>query len=189
MGLSKAISYLSPRPLSTVDMTKTYTQLATEIEALKAKANAVRIKEVAGVVGRIKEAIALYGLTANDLGFAEAMEGKKATGEKSTPSKGKVASAPTARSAKFRDGEGNTWSGRGPRPQWLRDALAAGHALGKFAIGIEGPRAKTGAKKSKAQPAAKYRDDAGNAWSGRGRQPGWLKAAVAAGKTLEEFAS
>jgi DNA-binding protein H-NS len=37
--------------------------------------------------------------------------------------------------------------------------------------------------------AAKYRDTAtGQAWSGRGLQPKWLKAALATGKTLADFA-
>lgn len=37
--------------------------------------------------------------------------------------------------------------------------------------------------------AAKYRDPAsGQAWSGRGLQPKWLKAALAEGKKLEDFA-
>lgn len=36
--------------------------------------------------------------------------------------------------------------------------------------------------------AAKYRDPiTGNAWSGRGLQPRWLKAALAEGKTLADF--
>lgn len=50
-----------------------------------------------------------------------------------------------------------------------------------------------GAAKRSAKPAkkvaAKYRDDAGNSWSGRGLQPKWLKAALAAGKKkIEDFA-
>ena len=37
--------------------------------------------------------------------------------------------------------------------------------------------------------AAKYRDPAsGNTWTGRGLQPKWVQAAVAAGKKLEDFA-
>ena len=37
--------------------------------------------------------------------------------------------------------------------------------------------------------AAKYRNSAtGDSWSGRGLQPKWLKAALAAGKKIEEFA-
>ncbi len=37
--------------------------------------------------------------------------------------------------------------------------------------------------------AAKYRDPAtGNAWSGRGLKPNWLKAALEAGRSLSDFA-
>lgn len=36
--------------------------------------------------------------------------------------------------------------------------------------------------------AAKYRDPAGNSWSGRGLKPKWLQAAIAAGKKIEDFA-
>ncbi len=35
----------------------------------------------------------------------------------------------------------------------------------------------------------KYRDDAGNAWNGHGRRPGWFLAAIAAGKTPEQLAA
>ncbi len=50
----------------------------------------------------------------------------------------------------------------------------------------------SGAEKSKSDPAkkapAKYRDDAGNSWSGRGLQPRWMRAAIESGKTREDFA-
>lgn len=37
--------------------------------------------------------------------------------------------------------------------------------------------------------AAKYRDESnGNAWSGRGLQPNWLKAALKSGRKIEDFA-
>jgi DNA-binding protein H-NS len=35
--------------------------------------------------------------------------------------------------------------------------------------------------------AAKYKDDQGNQWTGRGLKPRWLTAALAAGKKLEDF--
>lgn len=36
--------------------------------------------------------------------------------------------------------------------------------------------------------AAKYRNEAtGDSWSGRGLQPKWLKAALAAGRKIEDF--
>lgn len=44
---------------------------------------------------------------------------------------------------------------------------------------------KTGGSKV----AAKYRDKAtGDSWSGRGLQPKWLKAAMASGRKLQDFA-
>ena len=36
-------------------------------------------------------------------------------------------------------------------------------------------------------PAVKYRDESGNAWSGRGPRPGWFKAALEAGKLADDF--
>ena len=36
--------------------------------------------------------------------------------------------------------------------------------------------------------AAKYKDDQGNSWSGRGLKPKWLTAALAMGKKIEDFA-
>lgn len=46
---------------------------------------------------------------------------------------------------------------------------------------------KKAAKGSKAP--AKYRNpqDATQTWTGRGRKPGWINAALAKGKTLEDF--
>jgi DNA-binding protein H-NS len=51
--------------------------------------------------------------------------------------------------------------------------------------GKRGP--KTSSKGNKV--AAKYRDDkSGQSWSGRGLQPNWLRAALAAGAQLSDFA-
>lgn len=52
--------------------------------------------------------------------------------------------------------------------------------------------AKVPRKKSSGKPAAKvapkFRDAAtGQTWSGRGLQPNWLKAALAGGRTIDEF--
>jgi len=52
--------------------------------------------------------------------------------------------------------------------------------------------AKSPVKEKKSTPRAtvapKYRDDAGNTWTGRGLKPRWLTTALAAGATLEQFA-
>lgn len=49
------------------------------------------------------------------------------------------------------------------------------------------PRRAAGAKRAKAASGKQYSDGAGNTWSGRGRRPGWITAALAAGKQLEDL--
>lgn len=51
-----------------------------------------------------------------------------------------------------------------------------------------GPTSRVGAKPG-AKVAAKYRNAAtGETWSGRGLQPKWLKAALASGQSIADFA-
>jgi DNA-binding protein H-NS len=115
-------------------MTKTYAQIVKQIEVLKQDAEKIRRKEVEGVIGRIREAISVYKLSAEDLGFGSkksAPAGKAAA--KPVKRRGaKAAKAPAV--VKFRNETGGTWGGRGKRPQWLRDALAAGKTLADFAV-------------------------------------------------------
>ena len=121
-------------------MPKTLEQLNKQIAQLQKQADAVRQKEIAGVIGRIKEAIAHYGLTAEDLGFgrspARRGQGRAAKATKATKAAraGRGARKSASRGAgrkktgtvKYRDEQGNTWSGQGRRPKWFVDALAAG---------------------------------------------------------------
>lgn len=63
--------------------------------------------------------------------------------------------------------------------------LMAEYGLTVSDLGTRGP--KKGSTGSKV--AAKYRNKAtGESWSGRGLQPRWLKAAIAQGKKLTDFA-
>jgi DNA-binding protein H-NS len=63
-------------------------------------------------------------------------------------------------------------------------SLMAEHGLTLADLGSQArQKAKSGGK-----VAAKYRNKAtGEAWSGRGLQPRWLKAALAEGKKLSDF--
>ena len=66
-------------------------------------------------------------------------------------------------------------------------ALMAEYGLTLADLSGRLPAAKS-AKGSGAKAAVKFRDAAtGQTWSGRGLQPNWLKAALAAGRTLDEF--
>lgn len=116
-------------------MTKTYAQIVKQIEVLKQDAEKIRRKEVEGVIGRIREAITVYGLTAEDLGLATATKAPSSPKAKAPAKKrGRKAAAKAPAVAKYRNEAGLTWGGRGKRPQWLRDALAAGKTLEEFAV-------------------------------------------------------
>lgn len=106
-------------------MAKTFLQVQKQIEQLQKEADQLRKKEADGVLSRIKEAISVYGFTAADL-FGKASGrvaiAKKANGKKSH----KTNKTATAGAPKFKDEQGNIWSGRGPRPAWFKAALEAG---------------------------------------------------------------
>ena len=161
-------------------MARSYAQIQKQIEELQREAEKLREQEVSGVVSRIKVAIEHYGLTAAQLGFVSANQ------------TGSLKSLKQVRGgARYADGQGNTWSGRGPRPSWLKEALAAGSSLERFAIGqtnsSSSSKRVTSAPKKKRVAKFSYKDDAGHAWSGFGPRPQWVKDAIAAGRTLEEL--
>jgi DNA-binding protein H-NS len=159
-------------------MTQSYKQIQKQIETLQRQAEKLRKQESDGVITRIKVAIAHYGLTAEQLGFGATANGAKTKAGKATPT----------RSAKYSDGQGNSWSGMGKRPYWLRDALAAGRTLEEFTTaGVSSKPKSTKPKASKKKSKVIYRDQAGHTWSGMGPRPRWLKEALDAGKTLEEM--
>lgn len=91
---------------------KTYQELKTELETLKALAEQVRRDEVAAALEEIRALIVKHQILPSDLGFT-------------MPAKPK--SGPAA--ARYRDPvSGATWSGRGRAPRWLdgkdREAFA-----------------------------------------------------------------
>jgi DNA-binding protein H-NS len=97
-------------------MVRTLKQIESAIEKLQREADELRKAEVAGVVERIREAIAVYRLTPEQL-FGKAKTPKKRAGKVAGNGAGRI---------KYRDDAGNTWTGRGRRPQWYLDALTAG---------------------------------------------------------------
>lgn len=107
-------------------MAQTLAQITKQIEKLQKEADALRHAELKGVVDRIKVAIAHYGLTPDQLGF-----GKPAV-KSAKPAKAVARSGNKAAAPRFANDEGQVWSGRGPRPRWLREALAGGRSLEEF---------------------------------------------------------
>lgn len=90
--------------------------------ALEQEIEATQKRERQDAISKVKSLMAEYGLTAADLAG-------KSTGSKPGAAKGaKVA-------AKYRNAAtGDTWSGRGLQPKWLKAALASGKKISDFAI-------------------------------------------------------
>lgn len=142
-------------------MAKTVDQIREQIAKLQAQEQALLQKEALGVIAQIKVAVEHYGITPEQI-FGTGAAAKKTAAKK--------ASAPRRTAAKALKKAG--------RAKAEKPAKVAQSAKPKKAASI--------AKGTKI--AAKYRDDAGNAWSGRGSQPRWLRAAIESGRKLEDFA-
>lgn len=108
-------------------MTKSLAQIQKQIAKLEQEADSIRKREVGSVIARMKEAIAFYGITAAELGLTGGGRGRKPAGTAPAKKRGRPAGKKTrAGKVKFRDEQGNTWTGHGRRPKWYTDAIAAG---------------------------------------------------------------
>lgn len=91
--------------------------------ALEKEIEATRKQERAEAVSKVRALMAQYGLTAADLNSKAAAPKASGTGKG-----GKVA-------IKYRNSAtGDTWSGRGLQPKWLKAAIAAGRKVEDFAV-------------------------------------------------------
>lgn len=119
-------------------MPKSLAQIQKQIAKLEQEADGIRKREVGSVIARMKEAIAFYGITAAELGLGAGASGRgrKPAGAAPAKKRGRPAgSRKTARvgKIKFRDDQGNTWTGHGRRPKWYTDAIAAGKTAEQLA--------------------------------------------------------
>lgn len=126
----------------------TYDEVVQQIQKLQQQAEALKREEVEGVIARIREAVEHYNLTPEDI-FGKG-RGMKAAGATKSGAKGRAGKR--AAGTQYADDKGNTWGGRGPRPRWLREALAAGADLKSFRTSVEGapegvPSKSPGAKR------------------------------------------
>ena len=104
----------------------TYLELKAKAQKLMAEAEELRVKELNDVMSDIKEKMQAYGLTGSDIGLGGGLKRRK------NPSSG----SKTAAVIKYRGPNGETWSGgRGRKPNWVVEMLAAGKSLDDFAVG------------------------------------------------------
>jgi len=90
--------------------------------ALEQEIEATQKRERQDAIAKVKVLMAEYGLTVADL------SAKSTTGKAGATKGAKV--APKYRNA----ATGDTWSGRGLQPKWLKAALAAGRKIEDFSV-------------------------------------------------------
>jgi DNA-binding protein H-NS len=95
-------------------------EIQKQIAELQAKAHEIQTREFNEKVAMIKETMATYGITINDLQGKATKAGKA---KSSSP-------APT----KYTGPNGESWSGRGLMPRWLAALVAEGHSKEEYLI-------------------------------------------------------
>ncbi|GLU33937.1 H-NS histone family protein [Trinickia caryophylli] len=84
-----------------------YAELKAQIAKLQNQAEEARQAELVNVIADIRQKIAEFGLSAGDLGFAQAARRGRPPKKAPLP-------------ARYRDPKtGATWSGRGKPPKWI----------------------------------------------------------------------
>jgi DNA-binding protein H-NS len=100
----------------------TLKELLEQKAALERKILETQREEKAAAIAQVRALMEQHGLTVADLA------GRSSAAPKRPAAAGKVP-------AKYRDpATGNTWSGRGLQPTWLKNALASGKSLADFAV-------------------------------------------------------
>lgn len=102
-------------------------ELLARKAALDKEIEQTRREEREAALNQIRQLMSEYGLTLADL-----------SARGTSKPRGKTSDGPRAGTkvaAKYRDATtGDTWSGRGLQPRWLKAALASGRKLGDFAV-------------------------------------------------------
>ena len=107
---------------------KTPVTIAAQIAKLLAEAKKLGRKRLV-VINSIVKQMNAHDISINEV--RQAMGTKSKTGRAKKAAKGKPRqSAPV----KYKDGEGNTWSGRGRAPRWLVAAEKSGQKRDEFAV-------------------------------------------------------
>lgn len=103
----------------------TLQELLAQKAELERKIQETQRNERQAAIDKVRALMAEFGLSVDDLGGKSPSNGrKKASGGDGT----------RKAAVKYRDAAGNTWSGRGLQPRWLKEALASGKSLQDFAV-------------------------------------------------------
>lgn len=114
-------------------------ELQGQIEKLQKQASDIRAREFDKTVAEIRAQMLAFGITVKDLNSTKASskakgKGKPAKTVRATKADAGAKKAAKPVEAKFRGPNGESWSGRGLAPKWLKALIAEGKTKEEFAI-------------------------------------------------------
>ncbi|MEY8875571.1 MAG: H-NS family nucleoid-associated regulatory protein [Leptothrix sp. (in: b-proteobacteria)] len=173
-------------------MGQSLSQLNAQIAKLQKAADALKAQETAAVIASIRDAIAVHGLTEADLfGAAPAAKFRR---KRAAPAPVAAAKKAAVKAAKPVEKAVAKKAGAKAAVQKAAAPAAEKPAKAVKAVKAEKPAKAVATDKAaapkapKAEPVIKFRDEAGNSWTGHGKRPNWFKDAIAAGKTAADLA-
>ena len=112
-----------------------------QIDKLQKQAQIIKTKEFAKTVQDIRQKMQAFGITARDLQIDKAVKGTRSAlraalpaqaGKKARKTSSKLQGLPVA--AKYRGPNGESWTGRGLMPRWLKTLVEQGRGKEEFLI-------------------------------------------------------
>lgn len=121
-----------------------YAEIRAKITELQKQADEMYVSEKKAAIADIKEKINTYGITAAEIGLdkkartpkaAAAKPARKAGAASKPKAAAKIKTAAKSKTAQFVGPNGETWGGgRGKRPAWVNEILAAGGDLEQYRV-------------------------------------------------------
>ena len=109
-------------------------KLRQQIAEMEKQAAELQKRNRPAVLAELREQMAAYGITAEELSrpAAKAAKPRQPLAKAASPAKGKKPAVPSP--AKYRGPEGQTWTGHGTAPRWLNELLVDGKTREDFLI-------------------------------------------------------
>ena len=113
-------------------------KLRQQIAEMEKQATELQKKNRPAVLAELRQQMAAYGITAEELS-RPAAKPRGPLARAASPAKAKKPAVPSP--MKYRGPEGQGWTGRGTAPRWLNDLVAAGQTREYFLIRQDGAAA------------------------------------------------
>jgi len=109
-------------------------KLRQQIAEMEKQAAELQKKNRPAVLAELRQQMAAYGITAEELSrpAAKAAQPRRPLAKTASPTKSKKPAVPLP--AKYRGLQGQTWTGRGTAPRWLNELVAGGKTREDFLI-------------------------------------------------------